>query len=481
MSTSSAPRTGWLAALLAGCAGGFTDQEARQAWLVEAIADDNRVWLSREPELLAAKYAVMAEDPYDFLRGSAAVSLADWSRPGSDRLPSARPGSSKAATVLLMGDPHPENVGTYLPGDRPEPTDHGARVVLDVEFTDFDGAGYGPWTLDVRRAAQSLALLAAQSACDVPCARSVVTAFADAYTDEIATRARRRPGFASGTTGGGEGPTDALVREAIVEGLGRSRLLGWTRHTEGGRRFAYQPDLDLSDQGNRPLTPDEADQVDRLLATWPRARGLHRLDATRRLGMGVASIPAIRYAVLFDGGLPGFEDDHLVMFREVVDPPQLPGLHRDPRLLWDDNGARVVDAARRLWSRPDADPWMAAITDGDTTFKVVTGSSFQEGFDHVDLRDDAWRAPDPATGLGEVASTLGRVLASAHGRGGTWDGGDSLAAIDEDLGDARTFVDETVHLALMDAERLLEDHALFVDALDRLGPLLGADQEVPTW
>lgn len=475
-----APSTarGWFVLLLAGCADPATDRDLRQAWVVETLADDNRVWLSREPELLEAKYARMAADPYDFLRGSAALSFADWSRAGSDRTPSDLPGSVEAATVLLVGDPHPENVGTYLPGASPEPVDLDPPIHVDLEFTDFDGAGYGPWTLDVRRAAQSLALLAGLGPCDEACAFAVVARFAETYADEIAARAAGGPGWTSALSGDEPGPSGALAREAVAEGLGRARLLAWTRPTGDGRRFAFTPGLPIDAEGNRPLTPDEEAQLDRLLAAWPGARDRRVEHAARRLGMGVASVPAIRYVVLLDGGAPGFEDDALVMLREVVDPPALPGLRRDTRMLWDDNGSRVVDAARRLWSRPDADPWMAAVADGDTTFKVVTGSSFQEGFDHLDLLEDSWLAADP--GFGALAESLGRLLASAHARGGTFGGGSAVDAIAQDLR-ASAFTELVPAVALDDAARLRTDHALFVDALDTLGPLLAADREVPTW
>ena len=71
---------------LLGCAAGDADQ-ARTAWIREQLANDNAVWLSRDPDLLAMKYARMAADRFDFLRGTAGLFLADVARPDPSRTP----------------------------------------------------------------------------------------------------------------------------------------------------------------------------------------------------------------------------------------------------------------------------------------------------------------------------------------------------------------------------------------------------------
>ncbi len=123
--------------------------DARTAWVRDVLTRDNAPWLSRDPDLLAAKYARMAEDPYDFMRGSLSVFLADASAPHAGRSRTTFLDAPEAAAVLVAGDPHPENVSTMLPGG-----DATRPAVL--ELVDLDGAAFGPWTVDVRRGALGL-------------------------------------------------------------------------------------------------------------------------------------------------------------------------------------------------------------------------------------------------------------------------------------------------------------------------------------
>ena len=160
----------------------------------------------------------------------------------------------------------------------------------------------------------------------------------------------------------------------------------------------------------------------------------------------------------------------MVFFREVVDPPAPPGRLPSVPLLFDSNAARAEQSARLLWSVPDADPAMAGLTDGAMTFKVVSWSDWQDGFEHTDLVDAS-----VATLIG-LASVVGDVLAGAHTRGLTVNGQPAVTALRGDLaGREDALADEVVAAAPLDLTQLLADHARFVAALETHGPLLGAD------
>lgn len=88
----------------------------------------------------AARLRLMARDAPSFLRGSAAVMVAD--------LRSAHP---TGPVVPLCGDAHPDNFALFAPSGAP-------RV---VDINDFDEAAPGPWHWDVRRLATGLLLLGA--------------------------------------------------------------------------------------------------------------------------------------------------------------------------------------------------------------------------------------------------------------------------------------------------------------------------------
>lgn len=436
--------------------------DARTAWLRDVLTRDNAPWLSRDPSLLAAKYARMAADPYDFMRGSLSVFLADAAAPHPDRAPTRFLADPDAAAVLLAGDPHPENVSTMLPGgDTARPQ--------TLELADLDGAAFGPWTVDVRRGALGLLALAeGTSACDDSCGEQVVRRFAHAYAERSFSSAPAAVGC--------DDPDLPLAALQLCERTAENARVNDARDSRtllGGptRVWALDPELDEAGRGLLAVTPEESAQVDRLVDAWSgRPQGFRRLDVARRYGMGVASLPAVRYALLFDLGDDSPEDDTMVFFREVVDPPAPPGRLPSVPLLFDSNAARAEQSARLLWSVPDADPSMAGLTDGAMTFKVVSWSDWQDGFEHTDLVDASI-----ATLIG-LASVVGDVLAGAHTRGLTVNGQPAVTALRGDLaGLEDALVDEVAAAAPLDLTQLLADHARFVAALETHGPLLGAD------
>lgn len=446
---------GWWAAFCFGCSGAADPSAARRAWLVDVLADDNRVWEGRWDEL-ADKYAAMADDPFDFVRGTLGVFLRDVERPGTGRAPTAFLTRPESAAVLLVGDPHPENLGTYLPGEGPGPTE--GPVPLRLEWNDFDGAAFGPWILDVRRAIAGQSALLDGAGADRETVALAARDFAEGYLDAL----DHEPAAVADPLTSSL-PVAHLVTDASEEGLRREQLLEATELVTGGRRFRAGGDLVGLDLEQRA-------QVERLLAAYGGPAGFRVLDVGRRLGAGITSLPALRYVVVWDRGDGGPDDDELLQLREVVDPPAWPG-----RTLptFDDGADRVLAAPRQLWSRPDADVRLAGLVDGAQVFKVQTWSSFHESLDHHEAAQDlAAGRPSDASGF---ARELGAALGGAHGRSVTADGGPARDTILAEVDGRRdAFVAERVRDALPDLDRALGDHLLFQSALDEFGPLLGA-------
>jgi uncharacterized protein (DUF2252 family) len=465
-----------LIALLAACGETSLPSDARQAWLVNEIVTDNLRWLTRDPSLLEAKYGKMSADPYDFFRGAAGVYARDQVRAGGERSPTAFLTSPGAFGVLLAGDPHPENVGTMMPEDGPGPESEVPPMLL--ELVDLDGAGYGPYLFDVRRAEGGLAWMAELVGCSGGCRDAVVAAHAGAYAAEILATAAGNSLFAPGLVAERADPvTAALLEDVIVEGQDREVMdRATTIPTEGERRFTLGEGLDEAGEGVLACSPEERAQVERLLATYTAPTGFRVLDQARSFGVGVASLPAVRYLVAWDRGDPGPGDDELLMLREVVDPAGLPALYPQPAGRFRSNADRVVSASHALWSRPDADPRADGLLDGAMSFKVLTWSAWNQTYSHKKV------ARDYASGvLGEAeiatwAALLGSQLAAAHARAPLADGGDAVAAISADLeGRTDPFVAERVAESARDVAVFRSDYALFVDAIESLGPLLGSD------
>lgn len=448
---------------------------ARREWMRQVLVDENRAWLARDPDAVAAKFAKMDGDVYDFLRGTAGFWYAQLARPG-ERLETAFLRDPDALAVPVVGDPHLENFGTCLPGEEPDPGAAEPASALTIEAVDLDAASFGPWVLDPRRAALSLGYLASNlPGCDADCVRAVAGALATGFVDEVEAQAEGAPPADAADEALGGVFTAALRAEAREAGVDQEALVEWTTITVDGRRFRLDDRLDADGDGLLALNEEERAQVDRLFAAWSAAPGGARvLDAARRHGAGVASMPAVRYYVLYDRGDDALDDDRLVQFREVVDPPALPGAPSPP--LHDSNAERVEAVAATLWSRPDADARLDGLADGAMTFKATTLSGWFQTFAHEDL-GRLWLGGDAGEAdVLDLAYGLGRLLAAAQARGATPEGRPASDVLAGELAGRRdAWIAELSGQVAGDVERLRADAALFAEALELHGPWLGAE------
>lgn len=454
-------------------------EAARRERLRAALVDENLVWVARDPDRVAEKFAKMDGDVYDFLRGSAGFWWADLARPDLARAPTAFLRDPRAATLLIVGDAHLENWGTALGAEEPSLADADPAAPLLLEPMDLDAAGFGPWTLDTRRTALALAQVAAGLyGCDDACVEAVVAAYAGAAVEEIAAQAAGADPVDARAEDDADGRFVAELREgARADGVEQAALAELTVLDGVTRRFDLDAGLDADGDGLLAPTAAEAAQVERLLAAWTdRPAGFRALDAARAFGKGVASLPAWRYYVLWDQGDASPLDDRVLQLREVADPPALPGIPLHAAAGFDDGPARVTEAARRLWSTPDADPLHVGLADGPVTFKLTTESGWYQTFDHEAPYGPFLTGDAELADLTGLAARLGRLHAAALARGGTAEGEDALPVLVAELdGRGEAFVAERVRDAFTDRARLEADAALFHDALVRHGPLLGAE------
>ncbi len=447
----------WVGALIAGLSttGCVDPENARTAWLVEQLHRDNRVWSTRDPSLLSAKYARMAADPYDYMRGTNGVFLRDQERPGTERVPTAFLTEPHAADVLLMVDPHPENVGGFLPGWPPPPDDAGFRL----DFNDFDGASHGPWIWDVRRGALGLAMLVhGIPSCDDACRMATIEAFAQAHATAVLDPQAHDLGALSAW---GE-VVERRAEDLIEKGRDRDEVSDQTERDEDRRLRLVREALEPDGRAILDLTPDEQAQVDRLVRAYtPHApEGFRLLDAVRRYGRGIASIPAIRYVWLWDQGDDGTGDDRLFQVREVVDPPAIPGLSDPVPGLFGGQADRVRAAAEGLWAVPASDALLVGLRDGAMTFKVASWTGYSDGFDHEDIQEDAEDGKTDPEDLVALGRFLGALLGGAHQRGLTAHGRDAGAILRAELeGRVDAFLAETTDAAATDLARTLETRA----------------------
>lgn len=444
-----------LAALL-GLAGGAcvdADPDARRALVITTLAEDNQPWATRAPAALAGKYRRMQADTYAWLRGTAAVYWRDVTGPDAPGGPSAFAGS---AAVLLVGDPHPENLGTFRAPD-------GAML---IDWNDLDAAGYGEFWLDVRR--WVTACLVAVPIADPDAALDAARTIARAYADQ-ATGAR--PPL--GALGLGAHPwLDEVLAAARADGnRGARRDEDAPIDPATGRRRLARGELTapvvpgVIDDERRDLGPERA-AIAAVIATWREARPDAAalgptLDVVRRFGAGVASYAAPRYYALLDGPSAAPSDDLVIELKEAAEAPTTGAPRFGQTAPWTTPAARTVWAQQALAARADGDPLLGAVASGTASFRIRGRGDYQRNLDVVELRR---RALDEPAAWRELAALGGRLLAAAHGRAPAADGRAGAAVIAPLLaGRQAEFADETAAFAVAYAARVGDDAAALRD------------------
>ena len=417
-------------------------EDERAAWLRSALTAEHRLLRLRTPEQLAAKYARMAAHPYDYLRGTLPLWVQDTLAPGGRGLAPTVFVAPELARMLLVGDPHPENVGTYLSSSQRAAT----HDEILIELNDFDAATFGPPIHDLRRLATSLRLLAVpvieptDAALDAAVA-AMVEGYRGALFSEPAPRGRI---------------IDDLVRRAIED---RLEALDWS-----GDEYA-----EPTDEQHRFVAALLTSWPGSCVSTCPPAK-LVRL--VRRLGQGVASVPLWRFYAVIEGDL-------VLDIKEAREATVLPLPAATLPFSAEHNAARIVMAQRALQSSPTVDPLLGfghLPDDPRTSFRVAERAPSQKGISRTRiterLADGRWSTAD----LHTLAGALGHLLGAAHTR--AWVGpddprpaGPALAALYQRL-DPDALTDELVAWSSRMALEVVADHRRFVDLLTRHGPLL---------
>lgn len=421
--------------VLSGC---VASTDTRAARILDALAEDNYIWAARDPALVAMKLHKMQRGPYEWLRGTAPLYWRDVTEPGASRSSTAF-GSAASSRVLLVGDPHLENIGTFRAADG----------TMFLDWNDFDATGYGPYTVDLRRLCSSLALVAelgGDPARAAELGRAAATRYVEVMRD-----------VAAGTRIGALGVGAA---ELFDDELEKARERGDTHHNLAEVAPFMEKVLDLepvADDGvfEDRLLPVDAEQaawIDRAIAAWqPEAKVLARM---RRIGSGVSSYAAYRYDVVLDG-------DRFVELKETRDGVIIPNVPRLHAAEWSSPAVRAVDTQKRLHARPDGDPMLGAAQVGGLSLKIRDREAYQRGIDAPDLVELV--ADDPAQLLA-IAGHYGALLARAHGQALTADGVPGHTVIAPLIANREAaFVDEIVEHALLDAARVRDDYELMKD------------------
>jgi len=484
---------------------------ARGQWLHNVVVLDNQVFFESEPELAGGKLAKMDLDLYAYFRGTAGCYARDLAQAGGPGYLPTEFLAEDAADVALIGDPHLENIGTYLrrglPSGLPSESSADREGLLVVDFNDYDAATYGPFHFDVRRLALSAAIASvsidalspgfAEATAEAP------RALTQAYVDEI-ERLQADADVDADEPLTEESPELGtiladLVKKAREKGDDREELGDYTEIADGERSLAVRendpaiawrsgdyahvvyddevaavPDEDLWIiksvlEDSYPATVADPATIE------PVAETLRIKGVGRRLGAGVASYPVRRYYVLVEGPTDSIADDWLLELKQVFDPLVVPGLEQAAGgRPFGDNGERVVEMQRGLQGTTDNDVLLGHGVAGGLTMRVRERTKYQRGVGVDRIAEKSAEGKWTAEDYLDYVRWSGRLLARAHARGVKRDGDAGLAAIAGALsGRGAGFVDETV--AFVDAYApVVEDDSLrFRELLASYGPVLG--------
>jgi uncharacterized protein (DUF2252 family) len=405
-------------ALSAGC-GGVNRRVSRSDWLARELLARHADLLARDPQAVAEKLDRMAGNRFDYFRGSAALLP-----PSPSRFT-----SPAASGVAVLGDPHPENIGTY-------PLPDGA-VALD--FNDFDLAGRGPFTGDLQRLALGLWVAGDMAGLGKKQRVRLVEALTEAYLQEIRAMDQGgvRPPFTLRADTAFDGGLDEILAKPDTLDEGRPlEVTGAERAALAAALLEYRRSL---------LDPSIAP---------PAVVAVKRAVRSRA---GISSFPLLRYRVVVEGPGPATDDDWTLELKESRER----------------EAATVVRLQRQMQERPDLDPHLGW-TKLEGKGMRVRRLSPQHRRLSVERLVDAIKSPHwGKKDLRALARDAGRLLARAHGRPPTTQGEPGARAIARAAGDGRGLTYETVQLTESAAETLEQDRQHLRALIKERGPLLG--------
>ncbi|HEU5036339.1 MAG TPA: DUF2252 domain-containing protein [Nocardioides sp.] len=416
--------------------------------IVEVLGDAFAPLMEADPVAFRGKYRTMSSDPHAFYRGTACLFYADVT---AEEDPFC---DDRSGQIWIHGDLHVENFGTYLNSD--------GRLVFDVN--DFDEAYLGHFTWDLQRFAASLALTGWQKALPEEDVRRLIGRYVRAYlaqVDEYRT-SDDDDDFALHLDNT-EGPIhDALVTARMQRRA--DQLDELTTMVDGSRAFADVP-------GVRRLGKRERARVvsafDRYLDTIPSTKRFDRdlfydlRDVVGKSGFGIGSAGLPAYNLLVEGFSQALDNDVVLTMKQA----NVPAVSRfvDSAAVekyFQHEGHRTVVSQRALQVHTDP---LLGYTDLDGVGYVVAELSPYE----VDLDWSGLTEPDE---IAAVVDLLGRATAKIHCASDEDSDQDLVAfQVEEAIAGSvdRRRKELTAWLtdfALSYAERVREDHALFVDA-----------------
>jgi hypothetical protein len=391
--------------------------EPRGDWLRRVLVDHERPLLERDAALVAAKFAKMAKTPFAFFRGTPWMALQETSAFKT----------AASSQVAVMGDPHPENVGTFV-------DEHGVRR---LEFNDFDLADFGSYLDDLRRLASGFWIVTEMGKLKAKKQAEVLGELVDGYVAEVQALARGEQPFVL---------TEDKLGDILPSILNEA-----------------DPPLTAKDpgsQGDQTLVRQILKGYATSLAgRKTAAEGKDWLAVKRvvRRHAGVSSYPLLRFQVLVAGTSAGAPDEWVLEIKESKGAP----------------AARVIAIQKQFHGSDPSDAFLGWASVGGQEFRVRRVDPAQRRISAEQLakriKKDDLRKRDLKT----LASSLGRLLARGHCLALDRGGKPGLRAIADAIAVKGDLKDEVVGYAARMGALVEQDFELFRGLLTSQGATLG--------
>jgi uncharacterized protein (DUF2252 family) len=420
-------------------------RSAHAEWSVGARTHDPVAVLdqqaaTRVAELVPVRYERMAESPFAFYRGAAAVMAMDLSTTPVTGL-----------TVQACGDAHVANFGTFATPER--------NVIFDIN--DFDETDPGPWEWDVKRLAASLHVVALEHGFRPKQRDRVVTTAARVYREYLAEFAGRRTldvwydrTTAADLVAHFPRRYRAQAQRDVTRALRKDHLRAVARlttDTAGETRFVDDPPLVV----HLEAVGHDMDEVAEMVADYRSSLAddrrflldrFHLVDVARRV-VGVGSVGTRCWVCLFESTVNG-PTDRIVLQVKEAQPSVLAPYVGASKLGHE--GRRVVAGQRLTQAASDI---FLGWTEGPKTGHHYYVRQLWDVKGQGDLtRMDLGK-------LTHYGALCARALARAHARTG------DAAALSGYLGSGPSFDHAIGEFSAKYAANNLADHAALVEAV----------------
>jgi len=415
--------------------------------IVAVLDDAFAPLMAADPVAFRSKYRTMAADPHAFYRGTACLFYADVTREDDPFC------DDRSGRIWIHGDLHVENFGTYL--------NSAGRLVFDVN--DFDEAYLGHFTWDLQRFAASLALVGWQKALPEDDVRRLIGRYLRAYLAQVDAYRNSEDDDYALHLDNTEGP----VRDALVAARLRRRadLLDSLTLVADGTRI-FRDGATVRRLGKRERASVVA-AFERYLDSIPEDKRFDRelfydlRDVVGKSGFGIGSAGLPAYNLLVEGFSQALDNDVVLSMKQA----NVPALSRfvdsaEVDRYFEHEGHRTVVSQRALQVHTDP---LLGYTDHHGVGYVVSELSPYE----VDLD---WAALTEPAQIRSVVDHLGRATAKIHCASDEDSEQDLVAfQVEEAIagvldGRRKAFVGWVTDWAVDYADRVRDDHALFVAA-----------------